>query len=177
MPGPLVLAAPTVIGGGMSAIAKAAAALGFVGTGALVGKAVSDTYNNVQPNNRMGTIDQFSNEDFIKDFKRREAKAASDGQNPNPQDGTTQALDAISDPRSPYNSNSGIVKNQEQTMYADRDDMDRRYRQANNFQLDNQLKKANFDNQYTGAENMLNRYVQMRQSGNQLLAGAYQFKY
>ena len=156
---------------------------GLLGLAAIASGVESTT--NASPNNRPNaipgqakSIDQFSDDDFIREAKRR-----VDPRNPenmvsvDKAAGSTTALDLLSDPRSPFNANSGIVKNQDASMYADRDDSERRFIRANNFQLENQLKKAGFDNQFQGAQNLLNNYVQLRQSGNQLLAGAYQFKY
>ena len=187
MPGPLVLAAPTVIGGGMSAIAQAAAALGFVGTGALVGKAVSDTYNNVgnnnvgsgtePPNNKVGSIDQFSDEDLSNDVERRRRKKEQEAYNPTPEAGADIANRNINDPESPYNFNSGFNKNNRNETIRGLDDLESRTKRIGSFNLDNQMKKASFDNAYTGAENMLNRYVQMRQMGANVISNAANQRY
>ena len=158
----------------LGALGAGAAALGLFGAGALA--------NQNQPNNsdssKVGTIAQFSDDDFSRELKRRNSRSNPENQqNPNPQDGVNLATNGQNSPDSPYNYNSGFNRNQRSESQMMLDDLETRQRRMGTYNLDNQLKKASFDNAYTGAENMLNRYVQMRQTGANVLMNAASQRY
>lgn len=147
--------------GGFNPLLGAAAALGFGGAGYILGNAMS------QPNNKSGTVDQFSDEDLVTEFRRRQKVG----------EGSNLALDQMGDGRSPLNPNSDVNQQNRNLVQNDLNDLENRTMRLGTYNLDNQLKKASFDNQYNAAENMLNRYVQMRQIGASVINNAASQRY
>lgn len=144
----------------LPALGLAATALGLFGAGALAS----------QPNNQPGTakpIDQFADEDLVKEFQRRQKVGT----------GSSMAMDQMGDGRSPLNPNSNFNNANRNLVQNDLNDLENRTMRLGTYNLDNQLKKASFDNQYNAAENMLNRYVQMRQIGANVITNAASQRY
>ena len=162
--------------GTMNPLVGAAAALGLFGVGALAGNQ-SASSGTEPPNNKTGTIDQFSDEDLSNDVERRRRKKEQEAYNPTPEVGADIANRNINDPESVYNTNSGFNRNNRNETITGLDDLESRTKRIGSFNLDNQMKKASFDNAYTGAENMLNRYVQMRQMGANVISNAANMRY
>lgn len=93
------------------------------------------------------------------------------GQSINPQYGTTTALTGMQNGY--LDPNSGMNRDMRGQNNQAMDDMERRTRGAMSFVRDQQMGMENFRNQYSAAENQLNRYLQMRQMGLNALQGAY----
>lgn len=96
---------------------------------------------------------------------------------PNPGQGTATALDSIYDPMSTVNPDGAFnqaLKNE----YRDAMNWEDTRAQKNmNWVFGKQQEMANFNNQWTGAENMLNRYLKLRDMGNQNLQVAMQQRF
>ena len=159
----------------LGAIGTAAAALGLFGAGAIANGGLGS--GTEPPNNKTGTIDQFSEADLSNEYERRRRRKDQETYNPTPEAGADIANRNINDPESPHNFNSGFNRNNRNETITGLDDLESRTKRIGSFNLDNQMKKASFDNAYTGAENMLNRYVQMRQMGANVISNAANQRY